>query len=42
MIKVNVEINNKSWKEKIRNPEKYLSSKLNKISKIVPVFKKKK
>jgi len=42
MIKVNVEINNKSWKEKIKNPKKYLSTKLNKVSKIVPVFKTKK
>jgi len=42
MIKVNVEINNKSWKETIKNPKKYLSSKLNKVSKIVPAFKTKK
>ena len=42
MIKVNVEIDNKSWKENIKNPNQYLSGKLNKISKIVPVFRKKK
>ena len=41
MIKVNVEINAKSWKEKIKNPNKYLSGKLNKVSKIIPIFKKK-
>ena len=33
MIKVNVEIDNKSWKENIKNPNQYLSGKLNKISK---------
>ena len=39
MIKVNVEINNKSWLKKIKNPKKYLNNKLKKISKIVPFFK---
>ena len=39
MIKVNVEINTKSWKKKIRNPQRYFSKKLNKISKIVKFFK---
>ena len=41
MIKVNVEINNKSWHKKIKNPKKYLSEKLKKIPKIVKYFKKK-
>ena len=35
MIKVNVEINNKSWQKKIKSPKKYFSKKLKKISKIV-------
>ena len=39
MIKVNVEINNKSWHKKIKNPKKYFSKKLKKISKIVNFFK---
>jgi len=39
MIKVNVEINSKSWHKKIRNPKKYLGKKLKKISKIVKFFK---
>ena len=39
MIKVNVEINNKSWHKKIKNPKKYFSRKLKKISKIVKFFK---
>jgi len=33
MIKVNVEINNKSWHKKIKNPKKYFNRKLKKISK---------
>ena len=41
MIKVNVEINSKSWHKKIKNPERYLSKKLKKISKIVKFFKRK-
>ena len=39
MIKVNVEVNNKSWHQKIKNPKKYFSKKLKKISKIVKFFK---
>ena len=39
MIKVNVEINSKSWHKKIKNPKKYFSKKLKKISKIVKFFK---
>ena len=39
MIKVNVEINNKSWHKKIKNPKKYFTEKLKKISKIVKFFK---
>ena len=42
MIKVNVEINNKSWSKKIKNPKKYFNQKLKKISKIITFFKKKK
>ena len=34
MIKVNVEINNKSWHKKIKNPKKYFNQKLKKISKM--------
>ena len=41
MIKVNVEINNKSWHKKIKNPKKYFNKKLKKISKIIKFFKKK-
>ena len=41
MIKVNVEINNKSWHKKVKNPKKYLSEKLKKIPKIVKFLKKK-
>ena len=41
MIRVNVEVNNKPWNKKIKNPKKYFSKKLKKISKIVPFFKKK-
>ena len=39
MIKVNVEVNNKSWHKKIKNPKRYFSKKLKKISKIVKFFK---
>jgi len=39
MIKINVEINNKSWHKKIKNPKRYFSKKLKKISKIVKFFK---
>ena len=41
MIKVNVEVNNKSWHKKIKNPKKYFNKKLKKISKIVKFFKRK-
>ena len=41
MIKVNVEVNNKSWHKKIKNPKKYFSEKLKKISKIIKFFKDK-
>ena len=33
MIKVNVEIDNKSWHKKIQKPQKYFNQKLKKISK---------
>ena len=39
MIKVNVEINSKSWHKKIKKPKKYFSKKLKKISKVVKFFK---
>jgi len=38
MIKVNVEVNNKSWHKKIKNPKRYFSKKLKKISKIIKFF----
>ena len=38
MIKVNVEVNSKSWHKKIKDPKKYFSKKLKKISKIVKFF----
>ena len=38
MIKVNVEVNSKSWHKKIQNPKKYFCKKLKKISKIVKFF----
>ena len=41
MIKVNVEVNNKSWHKKIKNPKKYFIKKLKKISKIVKFFNSK-
>jgi len=41
MIKVNVEINNKSWLKKIKNPQKYLNNKIKKIPSIIKFFKKK-
>ena len=41
MIKVNVEVNNKPWHKKIKNPNIYLGKKLKTISKIIPFFKKK-
>ena len=41
MIKVNVEINNKSWDKKIKDPKKYFNQKLKKISKIIKFFKEK-
>ena len=41
MIKVNVEINNKSWHKKIKNPKKYFNQKLKKISTMLKLFKNK-
>jgi len=41
MIKVNVEINSKSWHKKIKNPKKYFDIKLKKIAKIVKFFQDK-
>ena len=40
MIKVNVEVRNKCWHKKIKNPKKYLKNKLKKVSKIVEAYKK--
>ena len=41
MIKINVEINNKSWHKKIKNPKKYFNQKLKKISTMLKLFKNK-
>ena len=41
MIKINVEINNKSWHKKIKNPKKYFNLRLKKISEVVKFFKNK-
>ena len=41
MIRVNVQVNNKSWYKKISNPQKYLSKKLNKIARFINLFNKK-
>ena len=41
MIKVNVEVNSKSWTKRLKNPKKYFSQKTKKISKIIKFFKKK-
>ena len=38
MIKVNVEINSKSWHKKIKNPKKYFDKKLKRISEIIKFF----
>ena len=41
MIKVNVEIDNKSWIKKIKKPKKYLLKKVKKISKKINFLNKK-
>ena len=41
MIKVNIEVNNKLWNEKLKNPKRYFNRKLKKISKIIKFFKNK-
>ena len=41
MIKVNVEVNSKSWHKKIKHPKKYFNQKLKKISNIINFFKDK-
>ena len=38
MITVNVEVNNKSWHKKIKNPKRYFDKKLKKIYKIIKFF----
>ena len=42
MIKVNVEIEKKSWQKKIKNPKKYFEKRLKKIYKSIKFFKNKK
>ena len=39
MINVNVEVNSKPWRKKIKHPKKYFNQKLKKISKIVKFFR---
>ena len=41
MIKVNVEINKKSWHKKIRYPKKYFQKRLLRIYKVIKFFEKK-
>ena len=41
MIKVNIEIDNKSWTKKIKNPKKYFLKKLKKISDRIHFLNKK-
>jgi len=41
MIKINVEVNNRSWLKKINNPQKYFRDKIKKINKKIFFFKKK-
>jgi probable rRNA maturation factor len=41
MIKVNIVINTKSWKKKIKSPKIYFNKKFKKILKIISEFKKK-
>ena len=39
MIKVNIEVKNKSWNKKLKNPRRYFNKKLKKISKNIKFFK---
>jgi len=41
MIKVNIEVNNKSWNKKLKNPKSYFNKKLKKITKFIKFFKSK-
>ena len=41
MIKVNIEVNNKLWNEKLKNPKRYFNRKLKKISKFIKFFENK-
>tara|TARA_B100000029_G_scaffold45297_1_gene41776 strand:+ start:3412 stop:3870 length:459 start_codon:yes stop_codon:yes gene_type:complete len=41
MIKFNVEVNNKSWHKRIKNPKNYFKNKLKKISENIKFLKKK-
>ena len=41
MIKINVLVENKSWKKYIKNPENYLKKKIKKLNNYIP-FKNKK
>ena len=38
MIKVNIEVKNKSWNKKLKNPRRYFNKKLKKISKNIKFF----
>ena len=42
MIKVNVEVNKKTWHKKIKKPKKYFEKKIKKIYKTLPFLKEKK
>ena len=39
MIKVNIEVNNKSWNKKLKNPKRYFNKKLKKFQKILNFLK---
>ena len=39
MLKVNVELDNRNWHNKIKNPKKYFIKKLKKVPKIIKFFK---
>ena len=41
MINVNVEVNSKPWHKKVKSPKIYLNNRLKKISRKIPLFKKK-
>jgi len=39
MIKVNVEVDRKPWRNKLKNPKKYIFKKLKKINRVIPTLK---